>query len=197
MGSGKDTAASIIQELMPGASWEVKKFAGKLKQIASILTGIPVEKFEDQDFKQTFLTHEWDLLRMSGSRHDGFLGGTPIKVPMTVRQFMQKLGTESLRNGLHENVWVNALFSDYKPEYNWIITDLRFSNELDAVKYHNAVTIKINRNSVNTSEMNHISETSLDHINDWDYVIENNGTLDELRNSLRVVLKDKRILKGN
>jgi len=32
---------------------------------------------------------------------------------MTVRDFLQKLGTDALRNGLHENVWVNALMSDY------------------------------------------------------------------------------------
>ena len=33
-------------------SWVIKKFAGKLKQIATILTGIPIEKFEDQEFKK-------------------------------------------------------------------------------------------------------------------------------------------------
>ena len=34
------------------SKWEIKKFAGKLKQIASLLTGIPIEKFEDQEFKK-------------------------------------------------------------------------------------------------------------------------------------------------
>jgi hypothetical protein len=34
------------------SDWEIKKFAGKLKQTASLLTGIPVEMFEDQEFKQ-------------------------------------------------------------------------------------------------------------------------------------------------
>jgi dephospho-CoA kinase len=57
IGSGKDTVAAIIQELYP--QYEVKKFAGKLKDIASILTGIPVEKFEDQEFKKTDLGKEW------------------------------------------------------------------------------------------------------------------------------------------
>jgi len=76
IGSGKDTVGKIIQYwteyglsgngsclewlntpnifinrgLYP--SWQVKKFASKLKEICSILTGIPVEKFEDQEFKK-------------------------------------------------------------------------------------------------------------------------------------------------
>ena len=33
--------------------WETKSWAHKLKQICSIITGIPLEKFEDQEFKKT------------------------------------------------------------------------------------------------------------------------------------------------
>lgn len=72
--SGKDTVGRIIQYLTSEykdkydfvewrdrvenygsntySPFEIKKFAGKLKQIGSILTGIPVEKFEDQEFKK-------------------------------------------------------------------------------------------------------------------------------------------------
>jgi len=74
-----------------------------------------------------------------------------------LREFLQKLGTNAMRNGLHENVWVNALMCDYKPESykridvvytasslpNWIITDTRFPNELEAGKKHDGITIKI------------------------------------------------------
>lgn len=55
IGSGKSTVGEIIQGLMitnNNEEWELKLFAGKLKQIASLLTGIPVEKFEDQEFKK-------------------------------------------------------------------------------------------------------------------------------------------------
>ena len=41
-------------------TWEIKKWAGKLKQIASILTNIPINKFEDQEFKKTKLGLEWN-----------------------------------------------------------------------------------------------------------------------------------------
>lgn len=73
--SGKDTVGIIIQYLKctnkgnisiedaitnyedhqwwleEKSEWEIKKFAGKLKDIASHLTGIDIEKFEDQEFK--------------------------------------------------------------------------------------------------------------------------------------------------
>lgn len=55
MGSGKNTVGDIIKKLCltnNGPKYEQKSFAGKLKQIASLLTGIPVEKFEDQEFKK-------------------------------------------------------------------------------------------------------------------------------------------------
>mgnify|MGYP002478018656 CR=1 FL=1 len=55
IGAGKDTVGTIIQGLLltnKNQSSDIKKFAGKLKQIASILTGIPVKKFEDQEFKK-------------------------------------------------------------------------------------------------------------------------------------------------
>lgn len=224
IGSGKDTAASIIQQLTPYHNWEVKKFAGKLKQVASMLTGIPTEMFEDQEFKKTFLGDEWSNLKMKpGRRQDGIF---PKKVdmelvPMTVRDLLQKLGTEAMREGLHNNVWVNALFAEYQSkrkengfsrtvksaegipvgyeyevEYpNWIITDTRFPNELDAVRRKNGLAIKIVRNSENTVGTQHISETALNHVTDWDYVVENNGTLEELKQKLFDILSKENIIK--
>ena len=47
IGSGKDTVAEIIKQMSFDKPWEIKKWAGKLKEVATILTGIPVEKFED------------------------------------------------------------------------------------------------------------------------------------------------------
>lgn len=87
---------------------------------------------------------------------------------MSVRELLQKLGTEAMRDGLHENVWVNALFADYTlnqvwktarelnsevassvEEYpNWIITDMRFPNEMEAVKERNGITIRVIRYKV-------------------------------------------------
>ena len=175
IGSGKDTVGKIIQYLQchntgeitiqdvmsnPEHEWwleeqskfEIKKFAGKLKEIASLLTGIPVEKFEDQEFKKLEMPECWNRLQQSGR--------SKVWTPMTYREFLQKLGTEAMREGLHTNVWVNALMADYKwyvkewdelgnetvGEYpNWIITDMRFPNEMEAVVEKGGITIRVVR----------------------------------------------------
>lgn len=181
IGSGKDTFFDIVQKKVVG-SYENKKFAFKLKQIASILTGISPEKFEDQEFKKTFLSKEWDKLMYSG---DPFLKNEQIEVfyqSMTVREFLQRLGTEAMRDGLHKNVWVNALLSDFNKETSkWIVTDMRFKNELSAIKKNGGITVRINRKDC--VKIDHPSETELDS-ESFDYVIENNGTLEEFEEKI-------------
>jgi len=220
IGSGKDTVGKIIQYLTSecgdsnstrhrtyaeflqkgGGSnlrnfdqhyvsdWEVKKFAGKLKTTASLLTGIPVEKFEDQEFKKQQMNPEWN---------------------MTYREFLQKLGTEAMRDGLHTNVWVNALFADYKDKYemstwhpgyeypNWIITDMRFPNEMDAVKAKDGITIRVHRDihkgNAHIAPIPHASETALDDAK-FDYEIINDGTIEDLIEKVRALLIKENII---
>jgi hypothetical protein len=196
IGSGKDTVATIIQELYP--QYEVKKFAGKLKDIASILTGIPVEKFEDQEFKKTDLGKEWSYVYPDQYYDDG----ESVMVCMSVRQLLQKLGTDALRDNLHENVWVNALMADYveKPVNvlegegyrledtlpNWIITDTRFPNEAKIIEEKDGILLRVERSTCNLGT--HPSETALDDF-PFEHVIFNNGSMDDLRNEVKKFLE--------
>ena len=179
-GSGKDTVGTILQQIDKDSHWEIKKWAGKLKQVAELLTGIPVEKFEDQEFKKTNLGKQWN---------------DRINNPMSVRDFLQKLGTEGLRDGLHTNTWVNALMADYKcvpadraPNGwdcdNWIITDTRFPNEAQAIKDSGGIIIRVTRPGIGPVN-DHPSETGLNQWN-FDYEIQNDSSLNELINSVRI-----------
>ena len=202
-GSGKDTVGIIIQYLnceskvnltieevlinyknhewwlQDASGWEVKKWAGKLKDVANLLTGIPIKDFEDQEFKKTNLGPEWNNY---------------VNTPMTVRDFLQKLGTEGLRDGLHVNTWVNALMADYKcvpadqapggwdcP--NWLVTDTRFPNEASAIKDKGGILLRVTRPGVGPIN-DHPSETALNQWN-FDYEIQNNGSLEDLINSVK------------
>lgn len=156
--SGKDTAANIIVENYP--NFKVKKFSGKLKEIASILTGIPTQMFEHQSFKEQQL-YGWG---------------------MTGREFLQKLGTDAIRDGLHSNAWVMSLFCEYHNNDNWIITDCRFPNEYEYVKLFGGKVIRIVRNGIYAVN-SHPSEVALDGF-DFDYVLENNYGLDELHSNI-------------
>jgi hypothetical protein len=198
IGSGKDTFAELIKIIvstpyltdatiehylkMPNPNvikteWTVKKFAGKLKEVASLLTGIPVYKFEDQEFKKSLLGEEWATPTTSSPLNavEPFKDITFLEM-MSVREFLQKLGTEAMRNGLHTNTWVNATFATYNNTSRWLITDVRFPNEAEAVKQKGGLLVRINRNS-DTGD--HPSETSLDNY-DFEITIDNTGTLQEL-----------------
>jgi hypothetical protein len=199
MGSGKNTVGDIIEKICltnEGPLFEQRSFAGKLKQIASLLTGIHVKKFENQEFKKLDMNPEWG---------------------MTYREFLQKLGTEAMRDGLHTNVWVNALFADYKRaldlvksedtkydlkveevgEYpNWIITDMRFPNEMEAVKERGGITIRVVRQDMHSLEAMipaHASETALDDV-EFDYEIINDAGIPELIEKVREILIIEKIM---
>jgi hypothetical protein len=223
-GSGKDTVGIIIQYLNctnvgevtiedackdynlhewwleDQSGWEIMKFAGKLKDIAAHLTGIDREMFEDQEFKKTELDPEWNI-PSEITLVDGKVNLGEYK-PMTVRDLLQKLGTECMRTGLHTNTWVNALFADYKPiSYNddvqpelpnWIITDTRFPNEAKAIKDKGGIIIRVERPGVEAINA-HPSETGLDNWK-FDYKIANVSDLFELKQSVLNVLKHAGLL---
>ena len=216
-GSGKDTTGGILKDLQPGHFWEIKKWAGKLKEIATILTGIPIEKFEDQLFKESVLSPEWDTVDYlyRYSMPDPPEDAIPLEIrqvskPMTVRCFLQKLGTDGLRNGLHPNVWVNALMNDYIPEKvvtkedvgfngqwvhvhssrnpNWIITDTRFITEAITIKNAGGIVIRVERPGYGPIN-DHPSEIELDGWN-FDYKITASNILElytEVENMIKTL----------
>jgi hypothetical protein len=212
MGSGKNTVGDIIEKICltnEGPVFEQKSFAGKLKQIASLLTGIPVEKFEDQEFKKSLLGDEWGIVKPNPLNAIPVFEDVQFNHLMSVREFLQKLGTEAMRDGLHTNVWVNALFADYNAtgynytgcenkviqgewEYpNWIITDMRFPNEMDAVKERGGITIRVVRPG--TESGTHPSETALDEAT-FDYEIINDGEIVDLIEKVKTILIKEKII---
>lgn len=93
---------------------------------------------------------------------------------------------------------------------NWIITDTRFPNELQAVKSKGGITIKVLRGKVKCScitrdimqcdidcndslETLHESETALDDAK-FDYTIDNNDTIEELVKKIKEILIIEKII---
>jgi len=175
-----------------------------------------------------FLLSQKDFTNQVAGEYDT----TVIKHKFTPRLLLQIIGTDLFRKQLHPDVWVNSLFTDYYPEdasysepekklltailgnkvtlkSQWIITDMRFPNEYEAVKQRGGITIRVNRyNStcvcVDDSSLDcltpcsrkpqHESEVALDHVTDWDYVIDNSGTIEELVEKVRTILVNEKII---
>ena len=232
IGSGKNTIGDIIQKICltnEGPTFEQKSFAGKLKQTASLLTGIPIEKFEDQEFKKTLLGPEWGTVRTNPLNAIPVFGDVQFNELMSVRELLQKLGTDAVRDGLHKDAWVNALFADYKlseesivrktksgqyydkKEYpNWIITDMRFPNEMEAVELREGITIRVIRDTTcpecgvsgghkmyvhkdkSLTDL-HPSETALDDAK-FDYEIINDGEIVDLIEKVKQILITEKII---
>ncbi len=245
---GHESTGNPIANIAGG--WHIRKFADKLKEIASMLTGIPKADFEKQEVKDSLLGDEWTIdkgliiknndSRVTKEMRDAYFehygeelrGDVKISDPEipTVRWLLQTLGTNAMRDKLHINVWVNALLADYKPLYksetlapapgfslktddihpNWIITDMRFPNELEAIKQRGGVTIRVNRGWIDLKAFNelnkgtatynpdfdkntHPSETALDFA-EFDYAIDNNGTIEELIEKVRQILITEKII---
>lgn len=191
-GSGKDTVGKIIQHIQPEYDWQIKKYAGKLKEVAGLILGIAPHNFEDEGFKNSYLSLEWNYTQ-------DYFNQFGVKVgigehQMTIRTFLQRLGTEGGR-AVHPEIWINALYADYQcipadraPNGwdcpNWLITDCRFPNEFKAAKDKGGFAIRIERDDIlrlgKEDTDKHPSETALDNVSDWDAIIYNNGTQEEL-----------------
>lgn len=195
--------------------WEVKKFADKLKDIVCMLIGCTREQLENRDFKEGELGEEWWVYKCRkapGTNYslvnylpkpelDNLYDAELIK--MTPRLLLQLLGTDCGRDIIHPQIWVNALMADYISysargssyefeESKWLVTDTRFPNEAKAISLKKGIVIRVNRGDGNTGT--HASETALDDYNDWDYVIDNNGSLLQLAATVERILLKENIL---
>lgn len=175
--TGKDTLAKMIidSRAAMNENWKIKKFGGKLKQIVAILIGCTVDDLESHDFKNKKLGKDWDRMTSVVDPHSFLF--SKVLSGYTVRDVLQIVGTEAMRDNLHKDVWVNALASDFRPGDNWIITDVRFENEAMAIKRWGGMLVRIDRPSLMPND--HISETALDDFKSFDLIVNNDG--DEVR----------------
>ena len=116
------------------------------------------------------------------------------------RELLQHLGTEVIRNNIDKDFFIKSLCNDirvYSYYFDVItISDARFPDEVVTPKklFDDVITIKVVRDNFETSlsdeEQKHSTETALDGFNDYDYVIENNGSIDELNEKVKTIVKE-------
>jgi len=179
-GSGKDTIADI---LITEHNFKKMSFADPLKDITNIIFGW------DRDMLQG-LTKESREEREKVDKYwsdklDNF------DKDVTPRKMLQYLGTDLFRDCFQKNIWILVLekkLSEYNG--NIVITDCRFPDEIKMIKKLGGEIINVNRNNpiwfedykngkVDKVDNVHISELSWIR-SDFDHVIDNSGSLDEL-----------------
>lgn len=130
-GSGKDTAGAVFTK----RNYQKVSFAQPLKKMLRellIMRGVPNDETDDylEGFRKEQPTH--------------FLMG---KSP---RHAMQTIGTEWGRGMIADDLWIDTFERrcfGIRKHYGVVVTDVRFPNEVEAIKKLGGVVFRVNRDS--------------------------------------------------
>lgn len=140
----------------------IHSFACNLKKCAAACTGIDYHDLEKRSQKSTIIP--W--------------------LDISFRKLLQSLG-EAARCQINENFWVLSMLADYQDSDFWIVSDVRYKNEADELLSRGALLIRINRTTDNSDI--HQSEVDLDSYDKFSYIIENDGSLEDLYNKVKEI----------
>ena len=144
-----------------------------------------LEKYYSNAGKKVLVCHFGDAVKHVCTK---FFGWDGRKTPEG-RKLTQHVATDTTR-ALYPNFWADFIIKLLHVFYDeWdivLIPDLRFTNEVESMKnwFTDVITCRVNRPNFIREEftedtLSHVSENQLDDYN-FDYVIENNSTLDDL-----------------
>lgn len=117
----------------------------------------------------------------------------------SIRTLMQRYGTDLVCNKIDRLFWTKLAFkyyydtirNDYKTK-TIVIPDVRQTWEIESLKMLNCVVIHVQRDMINNTVDNHSTESGLPVV-DGDYVVENNGSIDELYEKINKILKETKL----
>lgn len=180
-------------------------FADQLKTICSTIFGIPLKRFYqnkstawvciNKDFQYTEVKPDDSQIMTADEYYSASANSSTQKIWMSLRELLVYVGTYVLQQDINKKIFVNVvknivkeqITNNDKLEYV-IITDIRFSHEIEYIKSKYGITINIIRDSV--EQLDNIAEHELDNEDNWDYTITNNGTYDDLFDLVYRTLRD-------
>lgn len=200
IGSGKDTVGNTLCDI----GWKRDSFARSLKDAVSVIFG-------------------WDRIKLEGATKedrewreipDEYWSNALGKPGFSPRLALQWMGTEAGRRVFGESLWTASTLRRIKndPGFNYVVTDVRFNNEIVALNEAGALLVRIYRGR----EPSYFNDAcvynmfggdlpeSLKNVHqsewDWcgnpliDYSISNDGTLQELQSKVVELSRIKRVL---
>lgn len=208
IGSGKDTAADY---LINYHGFRRDSFANSLKDAVSHVFG-------------------WDRILLEGRTNEGrewreqvdTWWAERLNIPhLTPRWVLQQWGTEVCRQGFHDDIWIASLENRLlKTKDDIVISDVRFPNEIKAIKRAGGKVVRIVRGTdpewysdaalANAGEQvvgSAIARARMRarqiHASEWawiengiDFSIDNNGTIDSLFEQIKNRVLDLPVAKA-
>lgn len=105
---------------------------------------------------------------------------------VTPRKVLQEMGTNFFREEFDEEVWTTSLYHKLALELprKVVIPDIRFPNEVKAVHRWNGKVVRIDAYERLDNSDDHRSETALDGFDNFDWIMDNNGSLEEFNENI-------------
>jgi hypothetical protein len=195
IGSGKDTIADY---LITFKGFKRMSYAGPLKDAIAAIFNWDRELLEGT----TKYSREWrDTVDIWWAER--------LNIPhLTPRFVLQQWGTEVGRRAFHDDIWIASVENTLlTAKDNIVISDCRFPNELKSIKRMGGLTIRVTRGknppwyeaavaynfgnkeslSILQEHKVHASEYSSVGL-DYDYYVDNSGTVDELHNKIDSII---------
>jgi hypothetical protein len=198
IGSGKDTVADYLVNFH---SFRRESFAGTLKDAVAYIFGWDRQLLEGR----TKESREWR------EQVDEWWAARLNMPHLTPRWILQHFGTDVCRMSFHDDIWIASLENKLrKTKDSVVISDVRFPNEIKAIRNQGGKIIRVTRGGnptwyniaeiVNQGPGSNLSwqryKNLLDEHNvhpseyswvgtEFDVVLENHNTIDELYNNIR------------
>ncbi len=166
--TGKDTFANAliasVKELHPSFKIARKSFASKLKDVTHQLYGWA--GLQDEDYYNDLEhEHERDVVLPA-------LGMTPVELWV-------RFGTPAVRAQVYDRTWIDYLLKADSGLDVIVIPDVRFPNEVQAIREHGGYLIKVVRPGYGPRST--VADLALVYYTGWDSVIGESGGIPGLR----------------
>ena len=203
IGAGKDTIADYLVNIH---QFRRESFANTLKDAVSAVFGWDRELLEGR----TAQAREWR------EQVDPWWADR-LSIPhLTPRHILQQWGTEVCRKNFHDDIWIASLENKLRNSRDdVVISDCRFPNEIRAIKQAGGIVVRVVRGAepewYNAAVSRNrgpdgnptwaLSGRKLEQLGvhdsetawvgtEFDVVLDNNGTLDELYQQVKRLVQD-------
>lgn len=212
IGTGKDTVADYLVNIH---GFRRDSFASSLKDAVSAVFGWDRVLLEGR----TKHSREW-------REQPDLWWSERLQRPITPRWVLQYWGTEVGRQAFHNDIWIASLENKLRQNHDdVVISDCRFPNEISAIRKVGGLVLWVQRGPLpawyecalrqNTTPEDdvwilHDHEQCMEqqypdvHASEWswigtefDRVIDNNGTMDQLNQQVNDLVQDLRAAKAN
>jgi len=197
IGAGKDTIADYLVNIH---EFRRDSFAATLKDACAAVFGWDRDMLEGR----TRSSREWR------EQPDAWWSQR-LGRDITPRYILQQWGTEVCRQGFHDDIWIASLENKLRTtQDDVVISDCRFPNEISAIRSQGGHVVRVVRGAdpqwfapvrdyfrgqgLLPADLPHASEWSWAGT-EFDSIIDNNGSLDELYSQVTDLVTDLRLAR--